>query len=76
MTALAKRRAISSQRCTNCGRFAVNWHEAKASYARMIKRGMTPEQAKNLSPRCGKCVTETMVPVHVVHEVRDPPHGL
>jgi hypothetical protein len=58
--------------CVNCGRPGADYHESKMSYARMIKRGLTKEQAKRRSPSCGKCVTRSLAMIAEVGEVGDP----
>jgi hypothetical protein len=43
-------------RCRRC-ELPLTWAMAKVQYGRMIKRGLTPDEAKTLSPCCSKCTT-------------------
>jgi hypothetical protein len=33
------------------------WRDQRLQYGRAIAAGMTPEEAKQTLPRCGKCLT-------------------
>jgi hypothetical protein len=49
-------------KCLNCD-FPITWDEQRRSYARAIQRyGLSPEEAKRIMPRCGKCLTELLNP--------------
>jgi hypothetical protein len=49
-----------SEACVSCnGR--LTWSEQRRQFAIAIKVfGLTPEEAKQIMPRCGKCLTELM----------------
>ena len=47
---------IPTNKCRRC-LVSLTWGNAKAQYGRMIRRGLTPEKAKALSPCCQKCTT-------------------
>ena len=43
--------------CKHCGNI-MTWAEVRRQYGRLIqKKGRPPEQARELSPLCQKCVT-------------------
>jgi hypothetical protein len=46
-----------TKKCANCGWISLTWREARQSYARMIARGLTPEEAKKHSPYCYRCTS-------------------
>jgi ribosomal protein S27AE len=41
--------------CSRCGQW-MTWAQARSSFDRMIRKGFTPEEAKQQSPICGKCI--------------------
>jgi hypothetical protein len=47
---------VSQNRCRGC-RFPITWTEQRRQYLRMGRCGLTKAEAKQASPRCGKCVT-------------------
>jgi hypothetical protein len=52
----------AKKKCLGCGWPKVNWTEQRRQYGRIIRAGLTPEQAKTLVPRCQKCTTEILKP--------------
>jgi hypothetical protein len=50
-------RHMTSGKCIECGQ-PVNWRDQRRQFARAIQTyGLTPEQAKQVMPRCQKCTT-------------------
>ena len=43
--------------CLRCNQ-QMTWAEQRRQFGRLIRYGWTPEEAKRLTPRCQKCVTE------------------
>jgi hypothetical protein len=50
---------VPKGRCLRCN-YPMTWDAQKRQYARLLKRGMTPAEIKQLLPRCQKCVTATI----------------
>lgn len=50
------RRATPTNKCSRCGQ-PLTWAAVRVQFGRMIRRGLTAEEAKKYSPRCGKCTT-------------------
>jgi hypothetical protein len=48
------------QKCLGCGAPKLTWAEHRRQYGRALKRGLTPEEAKKLMPRCQKCMTTAL----------------
>ena len=46
--------------CKHCRFPRLTWAESKKSYARMVKRGLSPDEAMSLTPSCSKCATAVM----------------
>ena len=46
---------MKTKKCIACGWPQLTWGEARHSYALMVRKGIPPEEAKVLSPRCGRC---------------------
>ena len=46
--------------CVNCKCGGLTWANARQSCARMVSRGLPPDEAKARSPSCGKCATAIM----------------
>jgi hypothetical protein len=62
MTEMDKRTTtrMTGNPCRGCG-YRITWAEQRRQYARAIQRyGVTPEAAKELMPRCGKCLTRAL----------------
>jgi hypothetical protein len=59
------------RRCINCSAPMVSWDEARKSYARMIKRGLTPEQARSDRQAVANASPSPLWPVSEVSEVSD-----
>lgn len=52
----------NTKKCIDCGR-PMSWDEQRQQFSRAIKAyGLTPEEAKQAMPRCGKCTTERFSP--------------
>jgi hypothetical protein len=51
-----ERKTSAKMTCSHCGYPSLTWAEARQSFGVMIRYGLTPEAAKNLSPRCRRCV--------------------
>jgi hypothetical protein len=47
-----------ANKCLDCG-YAITWETQRRQYGRAIRRGLTPDEAKQLMPRCQKCLTHT-----------------
>jgi hypothetical protein len=45
------------EKCIGCGSPRLTWAEQRRQYGRAIRRGLTPDEAKRLMPRCQKCLT-------------------
>ena len=53
---------VSNTHCADCGLIALTWAEQRRQFAREIQcYGLTPEEAKQTMPRCGKCLIELVV---------------
>jgi hypothetical protein len=48
-----------ASKCLDCG-YPVAWNTQRSQYGRAIRRGLTPDQAKELMPLCGKCLTAAL----------------
>jgi hypothetical protein len=47
----------NNNKCRGCG-YPLTWARQKQQFARAVHRyGLTPEQAQQVMPRCGKCLT-------------------
>jgi hypothetical protein len=47
--------------CSDCGSaYGVTWADQRSQFGRLIRRGVTRDQIKDILPRCGKCVTVWM----------------
>ena len=44
--------------CRSCRVVRLTWTERRRQFARCLSFGMTYKQAAELSPICGKCVTQ------------------
>ena len=42
--------------CIQCG-FAMTWAERRRQYGRLIRKGLSPQEADAIMPRCQKCIT-------------------
>ena len=60
-----------SNKCRRCGR-PLTWADTRKRSGRMIRRGMTPEKTKELSPCCSKCTTIVLREQSPVSQVGDP----
>jgi hypothetical protein len=49
-------------KCLDCGYSQLTCMEARQSFARMASRGIPPDEAKRLSPRCSRCATKVLPP--------------
>ena len=45
------------KQCKGCGTPRMTWAEDRRQYGRALKRGLSPDEAKALTPRCQKCMT-------------------
>ena len=45
--------------CRDC-RNRVTWAELRRQYGRLVNHGLEPAQAKQILPRCPKCVTAVL----------------
>lgn len=43
-------------RCKQCNN-PMTWAQSRVQFGRLLKQGKTPEQAKEILPRCQLCVT-------------------
>lgn len=43
-----------------CGYPSLTWDEARRSYGRAVGHGVTPEDARKLSPRCYRCTSSIL----------------
>jgi hypothetical protein len=50
---------LSKIQCLDC-KLRLTWAERRRQFGRIIKRGHPPELAKQLMPRCQKCVTSLL----------------
>jgi hypothetical protein len=50
-----------SHTCRYCG-LPLNWASQRQQFGRALGYGLTPEQAKQFGPACGKCTTERLSP--------------
>jgi len=50
---------VSKIRCLDC-KSGLTWAAQRQQFGRVVKRGHPPELAKQLMPRCGKCVTSLL----------------
>jgi len=48
-------------KCSRCTFAGLTWAEAKRSFGRMVRAGLTVEEAKQHSPLCGKHTTAVLV---------------
>ena len=55
-------------RCRGCGN-PITWADQRRQYGRLLRRGLSTEEAKAALPRCQKCVTRWL-------RDRDPVPGL
>lgn len=46
--------------CRGCGVVPLTWADQRKQFGRMMRAGLSKEQAGANSPRCGKCVTELL----------------
>lgn len=46
-------------RCRDCHNH-ITWAELRRQYGRLLNRGLTPTEAKQMLPRCPKCVTAAL----------------
>jgi hypothetical protein len=58
-------------KCIGCG-FPVTWEHQRRQWGRLMRRGLSREEAKNLMPRCQKCMTLALRTVGGIGEVGDP----
>lgn len=42
--------------CLRC-KYPMTWEAQRRQFGRLIRRGLTKEQAKEMLPRCQKCMT-------------------
>lgn len=49
-------RPLPKTKCAGC-QSRLTWAEQRVQYGRLVRRGLTREQIKALSPRCQKCMT-------------------
>jgi hypothetical protein len=56
---------LPKNKCLGCG-LGITWTEQRRQYGRIIRRGLSPETAGHLVPRCQKCVTVLLeeLPAH------------
>ena len=47
---------VKTHACLDCGR-EVTWQERRRQFGRVMRAGLTAEEAKALTPRCQKCMT-------------------
>jgi hypothetical protein len=45
-------------KCIACGLPKMTWADQRRQYGRAIRKGLTPDEAKRIMPRCQKCMTE------------------
>jgi hypothetical protein len=50
---------MSKAVCLRCG-FPITWEAQWQQWGRLMRRGLSPEEAKALMPRCQKCITMTI----------------
>jgi len=46
-------------KCLGCN-WLMTWSEQRHQYGRLIRWGMSQEQAKQQMPRCSRCITERL----------------
>jgi hypothetical protein len=67
-------------RCQNCN-CEMTWSEQKRQFGRMLRKGLSIEDAGRLSPRCSKCVTqffrpnEALIQAQILAEIASRSHG-
>jgi len=55
---MAGEKQSSGTKCLSCNR-QLTWLDQKQQFGRAInKYGLSVEEAKKITPRCGKCLTE------------------
>jgi hypothetical protein len=64
-----RRGSAVTLKCLSCGFGQLTWAQVRRQYARAIKRGLKPNEAKALMPRCGKCTTEMLQRAGTVGEI-------
>lgn len=50
---------VNKTRCLSCNH-PITWAEQKKQFGRLVRKGLSSEQAKRLLPWCGKCVTNAL----------------
>jgi hypothetical protein len=62
--------------CAACHWPGMTWDEQRRSYGRMIRSGLTADQAKRRSPLCGRCTSillrERSGPIEIVEQTTGP----
>jgi hypothetical protein len=56
-----RRPRAKTGKCRYCGT-DLNWSTQRHQYGRAISYGLSPQQAKQFGPACGKCTTKHLSP--------------